>query len=634
MKSHLTDFMGDRFTDSLSLRVYSEPPSIDTLAGLFQEFYVKAGLHISTHISTLSSRLNREASPARTPSTTKLKPLLTKASTDSVEPSGKPLDGQQMLTASEVADRRKARKLLEYKRIVLEEAVEQRACEKVYDKIWRHKSTLDEVRDEKLRSKTAALGLVGIGLKDLGIEVGQGKITTEDHIRKALAPARKELAMMNEERFPLGKLQHLTSAHKSIVDILSTIHPSSSSADEILPTLIYALITSPDEGINVISNLCFIQRFRATTKVDGEAAYCITNLEAAVSFLENVDLASLREDEAPEGPLKSVSRPSTPTVEKSDPISNLMSTVPTKSDPALITMTSSAVSASTLHAPSFSRSRSSSPTPSPTQERRLSNLLQPSAKAIGAANDAVRNTAEEGFRNISNTLDNSFKILFGRLHERGDQDPYSEVIVPKTLDEARRLVDRPLTPADDAGMSETSSIAERDDLPGQHFKAEDKLLGLIGGRKAASIRERSVDSVRSNSSGKKVFFAALANAHSPAAPAHPPLAQPNALDSVKNLGNSLNPLSHIGSAFGSGFRSFSKAVSSPPLAPVAKEKTKVIETPLIITDSAAGAVQKIKPPLQRFLDMQDPSDLTLKEVADLLHDYQRLGGILKDLAKS
>ena len=73
-----------------------------------------------------------------------------------------------MLTASEVTERRKARRLLEHKRIVLEEAVERRVCEKVYGKIWQHKSTLDEVRDEKLRSKTAALALVGIGLKDLG----------------------------------------------------------------------------------------------------------------------------------------------------------------------------------------------------------------------------------------------------------------------------------------------------------------------------------------------------------------------------------------------------------------------------------------------------------------------------------
>src|SRR5436305_6011653 len=102
---------------------------------------------------------------------------------------------------------------------------------------------------------------------------------------------------MNDKKFPLGKLQHLKSAHKDIVETLSELHPSSSSADEILPTMIYALITSPPEGINIVSNLYFIQRFRSESKIDGEAAYCLTNLEAAVTFLETVDLASLMADE-------------------------------------------------------------------------------------------------------------------------------------------------------------------------------------------------------------------------------------------------------------------------------------------------------------------------------------------------
>lgn len=40
-------------------------------------------------------------------------------------------DEQQMLTATEVADRKRARKLLEVKRVALEEAVERAVCEKV-----------------------------------------------------------------------------------------------------------------------------------------------------------------------------------------------------------------------------------------------------------------------------------------------------------------------------------------------------------------------------------------------------------------------------------------------------------------------------------------------------------------------
>ena len=192
-----------------------------------------------------------------------------------------------------------------------------------------------------------SLALVGIGLRDLGIDE-DGSTRPEEAVRELLAPAREGLAKMNEERFPRGKLQHLTSAHKSIVDTLSMIHSGSSSADEILPTLIYTLITSPTEGINIISNLYFIQRFRAINKIDGEAAYCMTNLEAAISFLENVDLSSLRADEAPEGPLKSSSRPATPIIEK--PGFSFPPSMPPIPDQATLATSQTTVSAPNLSA--------------------------------------------------------------------------------------------------------------------------------------------------------------------------------------------------------------------------------------------------------------------------------------------
>lgn len=525
---------------------------------------------------------------------------------------------QQMLTASEVTERRKARRLLEYKRVALEEAVEKRACEKVYDKIWRHKSTLDEVRDEKLRSKTAALALVGIGLRDLGIEDEAGSVHTEEEVRGLLAPAREGLAKMNEEKFPRGKLQHLTNAHKSIVETLSTIHSASSSADEVLPTLIYTLITSPMEGINIISNLYFIQRFRADSKIDGEAAYCMTNLEAAISFLENVDLASLRADEAPEGPAKSSSRPSTPMQEKPE----LSFPMPQSSAQSTVATSQAAASGSNLSAPTpASRSGSSSPLPSPLQQRRLSNLLQPSAKVIGAANDAVRNTAEEGFKNISTTLDSSFKFLFGRLKEHSADDSHDDVVLPKTLDEARQLVSRPTTPEDESMLSESSSIAELEvDSKVEQSRPDDKLLGLIGGRQPASLRERSVDSVKSSGSGKRVAFAATSSSNLAAPPQSTSSTQSNALESVKNLGNSLNPLNHIGSAFGGGFRGFGKAISSPPV--VTEKTSPSLPSPVVL--KLADDETPIDPPIQRFLNMEDAGELKVKDVAELLQDYQRL----------
>ncbi|KAH0391328.1 hypothetical protein KCU89_g14636, partial [Aureobasidium melanogenum] len=358
-----------------------------------------------------------------------------------------------MLTASEVADRRKARKDLEIQRLALEEAVERAVCEKVYDRIYRHRSADDEERDAKLRSRTAALSLVGIGLKELHVDIdpakGNGLPTDEkelhDEIFKLLAPARDHLQRMDDQRYPLGKLQMLTEAHKSIVETLSRIFPSSSSADEVLPTLIYTLMTSPPETINVISNLHFIQLFRARAKVDGEAAYCLVNLEAAISFLETVDLASLRADEASQGGFKQETRNEKPTdfARPSSPKSlapGLTTTSATSSD-------LSPGDTSLKPLPSQA-SLSNSPRPGFSQ-RRLSSLIQAQAERIEAGRDELMNSADQAFDAINSTLENSFKFLFGRMKEQGAGTEDSPIVMPRTLEDARKLVSSPpLVPMD------------------------------------------------------------------------------------------------------------------------------------------------------------------------------------------
>lgn len=325
-----------------------------------------------------------------------------------------------MLTPQEIYDRRKARRLLEHKRIALEEAVERRVCERMYKRVWRHRSTLDEVRDEKLRSRTAALALVGIGLPDLGVTFDKsssnGETSASPHaeIEAWISKAREGLLKMNDARHPLGKLQHLTATHKCIVDLLTDLHQSSSSADEILPTLIYTLITTPTEGINVISNLHFAQRFRNTNKIDGEAAYCLTNLEAAISFLETVDLATLRSDETLEGPPKSSSRPSTPRTEQFTEWNP--DSPPLESDSGLDNSPAIATSIDvTQPVQSPPRSPPNRRTAAPEHKRRVSDLFQPSASAFGAAGDAVRNTADQGFRNIRYVISGCCRFMGPRM---------------------------------------------------------------------------------------------------------------------------------------------------------------------------------------------------------------------------
>ena len=631
---------------------------------MFQDFYVKAESHIATHISALSTRQSRGSSP--NPSISSKGSGMTKdgnrlRSSSSKDTLGSINTGpeQQMLTPQEISDRRKARRLLNRKRIALEEAVERRVCEQIYNRIWRHRSTLDEVRDEKLRSRTAALALVGIGLKDLGISFDASSSPVEDpRVEDWISKARDGLLRMSDAKYPLGKLQQLAAAHKNIVDLLTDLHQSSSSADEILPTLIYTLITSPPEGINVISNLHFIQRFRAANKVDGEAAYCLVNFEAAITFLETVDLASLRSDELPEGPPKTSSRPATPHDETHlDPLQEM----PILGSSKKPSRNSSSMSSHPLFeglSESPSLPMPSEPS-SPAHQRKLSNLFQPPVSAFGAAGDAVRTTADQGIKTIGNTLDSSFNLLFGRLREHkvtGDgSDPNRTILVPKTLEDARKLVE-PKPEEDDDNSTTSTPLASNSDEPNSTAaKSDDSLLlSAFAGRKPQP-RDRSVDSAQSSGSGNRrtVLFASSSEKRENNSPSkttqsnQSPSPSPSgnaAVDSIVNFGNTLNPLKGFS---GFGVRGFGRANSSPssaatPAMPASAASSSINPATTNTAEDkksrepkemlkSLSPVPKIQPPSQRFMDLTDAEDLRIGEVAELLKDYKRLAGALKDM---
>ncbi|RMJ25878.1 VPS9 domain protein [Aspergillus sp. HF37] len=616
----------DRFVNSLSAKVHTSPPTIDMISGLFQEFYDRAESHIATHISALASRINRDTSPLPTRGSrgTFQQKLSSRDAQDGPEKVG---PGRQMLTASEVAEKRKARKFLANKRIALEETVERRACEGIYDKIFQHKATLDEVRDEKLRSKTGALLLVGINLKDLGIDIDIAAIDEErqKEADDGISAARECLTKMNDEKYPLGKLQHLAAAHKAIVDALTKLLPSSSSADEILPALIYSLVTCPPEGINIISNLLFIQRFRSSSKVYGETAYCLTNLEAAISFLENVDLSDLRADEGHDGRPKSPSNTLAPSAEKPA----------TKGAPAP-SVTSVSVSPELLK-PTSDESASASlarPRSSSLRQRPLSNLFQPPSKVLGAANDAVRNTADQSLKNIGATLDNSFSFFSGRLRElQSSQVPVTEggnPVLPKTLAEARRLVAAQQGafggryPGQGNNAPKQGASPDEDPSGDASSAAKDTSREESGGNKTP--RDRSADSSKTqNSSKKSTGPASLRNGgtsgSSQATPMTP--STPTPLESMKSFGNTLNPLIHIPGMI--------KGLGRPAGAasPAPSEKAKASPTPTEGTPNPPSpAPSKVDPPIQRFLEAQHANDLAIGDVSALLDDYKRLAAEL------
>ena len=641
----------ERFLESLSAKVHPTPLSADALSDLFQDFYERAASHIATHIASLSSRIGREKSPAPSNSSkgSSIKGRPRAGSGPKRTDSSASLSGGEMLTASEVADRKKARKLLELKRLALEEAVERAVCEKVYERIWKHRSTDDDARDEKLRSKTAALSLVGIGLRELhvestALEVRKTAEDKEDEIHHSLATAREALQHMSDEQYPLGKLQHLTAAHKSIVETLSQLFPASSSADEILPTLIYTLITSPPEGISVVSNLNFIQRFRASSKVDGEAAYCLVNLEAAISFLETVDLSSLRAEELPEGPAKAadghveVVGPGSPTL-----MSRASALEPLKPGLAQVSVTANDTSSSPTEAiKSMPLPRTADANNAgPMHQRRISALMQAQADRIEAGRENLLSTADKIYDSINGTLENSLQFVFGRFKDQmADSSP-----LPKTLEDARKLVSSPPKGDDDdsLNLSGRSSPANDDPLS-TSIKQEGRGLEMFSGRRP--LRDRSVDSTRSGGSGKRVLFA------SEQAPAQkskddPTLPGGNLFATI----NTINPLNRFNVP---GFARFGRAASVPstpkqepsPGSEKAGKLGDIVESPSSARDNdmpaldktqsretngddlnareALAELKKLKPPRKRFLEVPNAGELRLAEVEELLLDYRRL----------
>lgn len=83
-----------------------------------------------------------------------------------------------------------------------------------------------------------------------------------------------------------------------------------------------------------------------------------------------------------------------------------------------------------------------------------------------------------------------------------------------------------------------------------------------------------------------------------------------------------------------GFRGFGRSPtltdSPPPIAGTA-EKAKQLGSGQASPAKSAEKALQVEPPIRRFLDVQSPSDLKVGDLGELLKDYKRLAGALKDL---
>ncbi|KAK6539815.1 hypothetical protein TWF694_008666 [Orbilia ellipsospora] len=503
---------------------------------------------------------------------------------------------------SEIVQRKRERKRRDVHRAILLEMVEKKATEAVFDKIWRHYSAEDEARDDALRSKTMALGVVGIGLKELGLE--------EDINVMDLQPVCETLQDLNGSRCPHDKLRSLKRAHKAIVDMLTKLVPSTtSSADHILPILIYALIISPPQ-ICVISNLLYIQRFRYHKAVDGEAAYCLTNLEAAISFLETVDMGTLTTDEPRRKTRGTETNKPAPPYSLAD--SSGTNTI--ASNPATSVLASAIVSTSSTNA---------SPHLSPGQlkgqallaatsepSRRIS-YLTPVEFATSAATTAV-NTADQSLKTIGNSLENSYKFLFGKLSDKRTE-------LPKTLEDVRKLVGTPSQDGEPINDERTHQ-EKTNTVPAALVAPTTSSLGHSGGSHYKDIISDDPLQHSLSSEASLLTQEATEPQQNNAGSAYTPVA-----DSVRNLGNQLGRFAGNINVI----RTFSRSqmTKTPPLPGVAATETDQANAP---NPRANRDTVTIDPPIQRFLETNG-MDLKVSDIQLLLQDYQRLAAALKEL---
>ncbi|CCF51682.1 hypothetical protein NDA11_000558 [Ustilago hordei] len=207
------------------------------------------------------------------------------------------------------------------------ETIEAVLCEEVYDRIFNPTTSKDDFKDHTLSSRIAALNLLGLSMRHLGLDLPEPSSTGAekvflDQLEALVSACGSELAKLQHRRSPRDKLDVLIESHKVLVEGLGKLPKihlvgtsdenqaaggkeggEGTSADLILPILIYSIVRSNPPRL--ASNLLYVQRFRRESLMRGEGSYCLVNVQAAVVFLQGVDVKHLGLDAGViGGPLK------------------------------------------------------------------------------------------------------------------------------------------------------------------------------------------------------------------------------------------------------------------------------------------------------------------------------------------
>lgn len=361
----------ERFLVSLQEPRYASPLSGDDISGLYQDFYEKFYQAAAAYL---------KGSGTNTPA--------------SIQP---------METFSEIAEKKKEREKRPLKIRHYTEMAEALACSRVYSKIFTlsFSGDSDTAANNLIHSRIAVLRQIPVTLVHLDLNE-----VKEDQLYPLLKGAGSELHKMDESDTPAAKLECLLRAHRVLVATLSSqLAGTSSSADLILPALIYTFIYY--DIPNLWLNLQFMNRFRNKRYLQGEHLYCLTNFEAAVGFLNTVTLQVLGIDAS--------------EVPENVDTSPLSQTLPSgQKDKDKTDVKTEGGRLGTPGPEKGNRSRSSS------SAKRMASILSSSE------------LADQSLKTLGSTIGSigsSYKYLVGKFSHEKQKTDY-----PATLEEARKVI--------------------------------------------------------------------------------------------------------------------------------------------------------------------------------------------------
>ncbi|KAJ9524636.1 hypothetical protein QJQ45_024286 [Haematococcus lacustris] len=159
------------------------------------------------------------------------------------------------------------------------EGLEKYLMTKLFDRTFQAYPS-DRERDESIALRLQALQFVGPQHLEIPLDFAADG---------SLLLAHKELKKINMFKSPRDKLSCILSCCRVITNLLGS-RKHGAGADDFTPVLVYITIKAAPE--HLASNLAFIERFRAASRLVSEAQYYFVQMQGALAFVETLDAHS------------------------------------------------------------------------------------------------------------------------------------------------------------------------------------------------------------------------------------------------------------------------------------------------------------------------------------------------------